>query len=178
MLQHLNTGSRFPRAMKKYLRPALFSVFALLLLVQLYRPARNLSDDNSYHISKQYPVPPDVAAILEVACFDCHSNKTNYPWYANIQPVASWLAHHIEEGKGELNFSEFTKHRAAVQNHKFEEIIETVKEGEMPLNSYTWTHQGARLNEQQRQALAAWAQSNMDSLSARYPADSLVLRRR
>lgn len=162
--------------MKKYLRIALYIVLPLLVLAQLYRPARNLSDGNTYHISTQYPVPSEVGAILETACYDCHSNKTRYPWYANIQPVASWLAHHVEEGKDELNFSEFTKRRVAVQNHKFEEIIEVVKEGEMPLDSYTWMHKGARLSEQQRQTLTAWAQSNMDMLRTRYPADSFESR--
>jgi hypothetical protein len=77
-----------------------------------------------------------------------------------------------------LNFSTFTSRRLAVQNHKFEEIIEMVKEGEMPLNSYTWTHGDAKLSEQQRQTLVAWAQTNMDSLKAQYPSDSLALRQK
>lgn len=163
--------------MKKYLRPLLYGFLALLTLAQFYRPARNLSDDQTYHISTKYPVPAEVEAILQPACYDCHSNLTRYPWYANVQPVASWLASHTDEGKKHLNFSAFTNRRIAVQNHKFEEIIEMVKEGSMPLNSYTWTHGDARLSDQQRQTLVAWAQSNMDSLQAQYPADSLVMRR-
>jgi hypothetical protein len=164
--------------MKKYVRPLLFGLLAVLLLAQLYRPARNLSNDQSHHISTRFPVSSEVEAILQPACYDCHSNLTRYPWYANIQPVASWLAHHVDEGKSELNFSEFTKRRPAVQNHKLEEIIEMVKDGSMPLNSYTWTHHDARLTDAQKQTLVAWAQAGMDSLAARYPADSLVLRRK
>ena len=26
------------------------------------------------------PAPPNVKAILERACYDCHSNKTVWPW--------------------------------------------------------------------------------------------------
>lgn len=165
-------------SMKKYARPLLYGLLALLVLAQLYRPARNLSNIQTNHISTKYPVPPEVEDILKAACYDCHSNLTAYPWYANIQPVASWLAGHVNDGKRHLNFSEFTTRRIAVQNHKFEEIIEMVKEGEMPLGSYTWIHQEAKLTEQQRQTLTAWAQMNMDTLAARYPADSLVLRRK
>ncbi len=84
----------------------------------------------------------------------------------------------MEEGKRKLNFSTFASRRLAIQNHKFEEIIEMVKEGDMPLSSYTWTHADARLSEQQKQALVTWAQANMDTLAARYPADSLVLRKK
>ncbi len=164
--------------MKKYLRPGLYCLLALLVLAQFYRPARNLSNEQSHHISTKYPVSVEVESILKSACYDCHSNQTRYPWYANVQPVASWMANHVNEAKRELNFSEFTKRRVAIQNHKFEEIIDEVKDGEMPLSSYTWIHRDAALSEQQRQLIVSWAQSNMDSLKAQYPADSLVLRRK
>ncbi len=164
--------------MKKYLRPVLLTLLAALLLMQFYRPARNQSNDQTHHVSTKYPMPPKVEAILKPACYDCHSNQTAYSWYANVQPVASWLAGHAKEGSKHLNFSEWTKRRVAVQNHKFEEIIEMVKESEMPLNSYTWTHGDAVLTSEQRQTLVAWAQSNMDSLSTWNPADSLVLKRK
>ena len=78
----------------------------------------------------------------------------------------------------ELNFSEFAKQRAAIQNKKLEEIVEQVKEGKMPLKSYTWLHVGARLSAEQRGKITAWAQRLQDTMLARFPADSLVLRRR
>lgn len=164
--------------MKKYLKPILFGLLAILLLAQFIRPAKNLSNDLTNDISKKYPIPDSVQAILKVACNDCHSNYTIYPWYAEVQPVAVWLANHVEEGKEHLNFSNFTIRRVAVQNHKFEEIIEMVKEGEMPLASYTWVHRDAILTETQKQTLIDWAQANMDSLKVQYPPDSLVLRRK
>ena len=164
--------------MKKYLRPVLLTLLAALLLMQFYRPARNQSNDQTYHVSTKYPMPPEVEAILKPACYDCHSNYTTYPWYANVQPVASWLAGHVNEGTKHLNFSEWTKRKVAVQNHKFEEIIESQETQWMPLNSYTWTHHDAKLTDQQRETIKAWAKSNMDSLSAWYPADSLVLKRK
>ena len=164
--------------MKRFIKPVLYVLLALLVLGQFYRPARNQSNDQTHHVSTKYPMPQEVEAILKPACYDCHSNLTTYPWYANVQPVASWLAAHVNEGKKHFNLSAFTNRRAAVQNHKFEELIEMVKDGSMPLNSYTWTHGDARLTDQQRQTLVAWAQSNMDSLRTWYPADSLVMRRK
>lgn len=164
--------------MKKYLRPTLLTLLAVLLLMQFYRPARNQSNDQTHHVSTKYPVPQEVEAILQSACYDCHSNYTRYPWYANVQPVASWLAGHVNEGTKHLNFSAWTNRRAAVQNHKFEEIIESQETQWMPLKSYTWTHHDAQLTDQQRETLKAWAKANMDSLSVWYPADSLVLKRK
>lgn len=164
--------------MKKYVKPVLIGLLAIFLLAQFIRPAKNQSNDLTNDISKKYPVPEPVQAILKTACNDCHSNYTVYPWYAEVQPMASWLARHVKEGKKNLNFSEFTARRLAVQNHKFEEIVEMVQEGKMPLASYTWAHRDAILSKEQRQTLVDWAQMNMDSLKARYPADSLVMRRK
>jgi len=117
---------------------------------------------------------------MEGACYDCHSNTTRYPWYAEVQPAAWWLANHVKEGREHLNFSEFTNRRIAYQNHKLEEVVEMVKEKEMPLPSYTWfgLHPEADLTDQQRDQLTLWAQSLMAQLAAKYPADSLVMKRR
>jgi len=164
--------------MKKYIKPTLLGLLAIFLLAQFIRPAKNQSNDLLHDIAQKYPVPDSVQAILKVACNDCHSNYTVYPWYAEVQPVAVWLANHVNEGKEHLNLSNFTARKIAVQNHKFEEIIEMVREGEMPLASYTWIHRDAILSEGQKQTLINWAQTQMDSLKAQYPADSLVLRRR
>ncbi|GAB4413585.1 MAG: hypothetical protein OHK0039_20640 [Bacteroidia bacterium] len=164
--------------MKKTLRMVLLVLLGALVVIQFIRPAKNQSSDAPGDMAAAYPVPDEVASILKVACNDCHSNYTRYPWYSNIQPVGWWLDHHVDEGKGHLNFSTFTQNRIAVQNHKFEEIVETVEEGEMPLDSYTWTHTDARLSPEQRALVIDWARTQMDSLRARYPADSLILRRR
>lgn len=158
----------------------LLGLLAVLVIIQFIKPAKNDSGDETYGVATKYTVPDDVKSILKVACDDCHSNQTTYPWYANWQPSAWWLNSHVKGGKKHLNFSEFTKLPIAVQNHKFEETIEMVKEKKMPISSYTWfgLHPEAKLTDEQRAKLTAWAQSNMDYLKANYPADSLVMKRR
>ncbi len=153
---------------------------AVLVLAQFIKPEKNLSDEKSHSFTTKYQVPAEVDKLISNACSNCHSNKTEYPWYANIQPVASWLAHHVDEGKHELNFSEFTKLPIAVQNHKFDEIIETVEKHEMPLPSYTYfgLHPEAKLSDAERSTLINWAKAQMDYLKTQYPADSLILKRR
>jgi hypothetical protein len=155
----------------------LIGLAAILVIIQFIRPKANDSDDQTNAISTKYKVPEDVAAILKVACNDCHSNKTEYPWYSKIQPIAWWLDHHIEEGKREINFSAFTQRKIAIQNHKFEEIVEQVEKKEMPSPEYTYLglHKEANLSDAQRQTLINWAKASMDSLKAWYPADSLKM---
>jgi Haem-binding domain len=162
------------------LKKILIGLLVIFVAIQFIKPEKNISDDNTYHVSTKYAVPDNVNQILKVACNDCHTNKTEYPWYANIQPVAWFLDHHVVDGKKHYNLSTFTKLPIAVQNHKFEETIEMVKEKEMPLSSYTYfgLHKDANLTDEQRQILVDWAQAQMDSLKANYPADSLVMKRR
>lgn len=157
----------------------LLGLLAIFVVIQFFRPAKNDSDDQTNHLSKKYAVPADVEAILKVACYDCHSNKTEYPWYANVQPTAWWLANHVNEGKKELNFSNFITRKIAIQNKKFDEIAEQVEKKEMPLHEYKYLglHSGANLTEAQRETLIKWAKTNMDSIKAQYPADSLILKR-
>jgi hypothetical protein len=111
----------------------------------------------------------ETKAVLEVACYDCHSNNTRYPWYANVQPVAWWLQGHVKEGKQHLNFSEFTTYAPKKQHHKFEEIKEAVTDGWMPLDSYKWIHKDAVLTKEQSEAIAKWCDENMAKLPAPEP---------
>lgn len=143
--------------------------YALILLgigIQFIHNAPNDSDDNQYAIWNRYETPKEVMNTLKSACLDCHSNKTEYPWYTNIQPVGFWLSSHINEGKKHLNFSEFLNRPKAKQIHKMEETIEMIEKGEMPLKSYTYfgLHPNARLSAEDKSMLIAWARKVKDSI--------------
>lgn len=130
----------------------------VLVAIQFIRPTRNSSASESPNdFSKYYDVPAEVHVALQKSCYDCHSNNTVYPWYTNVQPVGWWLQNHVNEGKGELNFSEFGTYDQKKARHKFEEIEEVVREGEMPLSSYTLIHRDTKLTQQQSEAIANWA---------------------
>jgi hypothetical protein len=161
--------------MKKIFKRILIALLIIFIAIQFIRPAKNRSEGISANdISTKYPVPDSVQAILKVACYDCHSNNTRYPWYSEIQPVAWWLNNHIKDGKRGLNFSEFTSYRIKKQFHRLDDINKQVKKNEMPLSSYTLIHTDAKLTEGQKLAIAAWATSIRDSIKAHYPPDSLV----
>ncbi|WP_339708307.1 heme-binding domain-containing protein [uncultured Kriegella sp.] len=162
------------------IKKILGGLLLVLIIIQFFRPEKNDSNDMTYDISTKYNVPEKVNHLLQVSCNDCHSNKSEYPWYANVQPIAWWLDGHIKDGKRHLNFSEFTKRPIAEQNHKFEETIEMVEEHEMPLKSYTnfGLHPEANLSDEQREDIIVWAKEQMAYLKNNYPADSLVRKRR
>ncbi|MBK5272452.1 MAG: heme-binding domain-containing protein, partial [Bacteroidia bacterium] len=108
-------------------------LFIALIIIQFIHPKRNKAvGEQINYIGKVHPIPQDVQSILEKACMDCHSNNTHYPWYSNFQPVDWWMTGHINDGKKELNFDEFTNKSLRFQYHKLEETIKQVKENEMP----------------------------------------------
>jgi len=165
--------------MKKFLKTIAIAIIIILLLAQ-FLPKNNYNNGDALipaSIETSHKVPEDVAAILKTSCYDCHSNHTSYPWYANIQPVSKWLGEHVNEGKGELNFSEFGIYSLRRQYHKLEEIAEQVEENEMPLSSYTLIHSDASLSEAQKKTLSSWVKSLRDSFKLVYPADSLQRKR-
>ena len=102
----------------KIVKRILLILLVIFIVLQAFRPAKNISNDTTKDISKSYIVPEDVKQILAKACNDCHSNHTRYPWYAEVQPIGWWLANHVKDGKKELNFNEFDKYRIARQYKK------------------------------------------------------------
>lgn len=138
----------------------LIGILILLILIQFIRPARNNGDAFGRNdFTHEIQTPDSIMKILKVSCFDCHSNHTDYPWYTEINPVGWWLTRHINEGKRELNFSEFVTYNAKRKDKKLEETAKEVKEHEMPLDSYTWVHKDAKLTEQQVNAVVQWAEN-------------------
>jgi Haem-binding domain len=161
--------------MKVFFKRFFMLLLVALVAVQFIRPAKNISTTASNNgIEKKYAIPTEVSTILKTSCYDCHSNNTAYPWYNNIQPVASYLANHVNEGKRELNFDEFATYRIGRQYKKLEEISSEIEEGEMPMTSYTLIHGNAKLNDNQKKAVYNWVAVCRDSIKAQYPADSLV----
>jgi hypothetical protein len=158
-------------------RKILLLLLAALVIIQFFQPEKNESIDiagQANDISNCMAVSDTVQALLGTSCYDCHSNNTKYPWYAEVQPVGWWLSHHVNEGKKELNFNEFATYNLRRKYKKLEEIAEQVKTGEMPLSSYTIIHKDAVLNNDQKLLITAWANAARDSMKAHYPADSLI----
>lgn len=129
----------------------------ILFGIQFIRPAHNASLKKSDRgLSSLYEVPDSISFLLEVACNDCHSNNTHYPWYSELEPFGWILDHHIRKGKAELNFDEIADYSARKRKSKFKAAANQVRDGLMPIPSYTWMHKDARLTNAQKQMLINW----------------------
>ena len=141
--------------MKGILKKVGIALLVVLVVLQFVRPDKNESGYESVaYFEKETKPSPEIQQILKTKCYDCHSNQTIYPWYAEVAPVSYWIDHHVEEGKEHFNVSAWEGYSVKKKDHKLEEFIEEVEEGEMPLSSYTWLH--SNLEEAEKEQLINW----------------------
>lgn len=134
---------------------ALAVVFAAL---QFIRPARtNPAIDASRTINARMPLTPEVAAILDRSCNDCHSNQTRWPWYSNVAPVSWFVINHVNEGRDNMNFSDWAQYDSRTQQSLLGFICREAQSGAMPLKSYLRLHADATLSSEDVKALCEWA---------------------
>jgi Haem-binding domain len=146
--------------MKKWLKRSLITLAVLGALAQLVRPSRtNPPVDPKQEITAHMQMDPAVTATLTRACNDCHSNRTRWPWYSNVAPVSWLVARDVNEGREELNFSEWGASREKEPGKLLGKICSEMKEGEMPMATYRLMHPQARITSAEAENVCRWANS-------------------
>lgn len=141
----------------RVLKKITWGLLILFVLIQFIPRSINKNEKVSpADIVNNYRVPDTVQAILNSACYDCHSNNTRYPWYAHVQPIRLLLDRHVIDGKEELNFSVYGSYSKKRQFNKLRSIGESLKKGTMPIQSYRIMHANARLNEAEKAIVFKW----------------------
>jgi hypothetical protein len=153
--------------MRAWARRTVLLIMALLVVGQFIPVARtNPPVDAAQTISATTPLPSNVARIFERSCLDCHSNQTVWPWYSQLAPVSWFLAHHVNEARGELNLSDWGRYTVRRKDRKLKEICEQVASGKMPLGTYTLLHPQASLSHSDKKTLCDWTETARKSLAA------------
>ena len=144
--------------MRKIVRFGILILIVGFIVIQFFQPEKNKEQITGNDILRYHEVPETVAAILEESCYDCHSNNTRYPWYDRISPVSWMVNNHIQDGKHELNFSEWGKLDIYKKITTLEEIRQESSRKTMPLKSYLIMHPKARLSDEQIKTIEEWAE--------------------
>lgn len=138
----------------------LVAVFLVIRLIPVERNISRVPAGQSFERTQK--VPANVAAILKVSCYDCHSNNSRYPWYSELQPGAWFMAQHITKGRDELNFDEFNNYSKRRKKAKIKSIISQIEKDQMPLKSYLLLHHDADLTPEQQKVLMQFFQSELE----------------
>ena len=149
------------------LKKILGAAVILLLVIQLFPnklPENELYNPND--LIRNNPIPKEIEGLLKNTCYDCHSNKTVYPWYSRVAPISYLVKYKIKEGREHLNFSEWESLSKLEKVEKLDDIIEEVEEGKMPLNIYLITHPRAQLSIEEQGKISSWAEEFSESIFA------------
>lgn len=116
-------------------------------------------DRSNPPVTEEIIAPEKVSIILETSCYDCHSNETNWPWYAYVAPVSFFVAGDVNTARKHLNFSEWDKYDEKRRSKKLDGVMELVEKGVMPLSSYTFLHSDAKMNPEKVKVIKDWVNS-------------------
>lgn len=150
----------------KWIKRIGLALIVLLVVAQFIRPAHT---NPPVDPAKELQAPQSVAAILQRSCNDCHSNRTVWPWYANVAPVSWLLADDVKDGRREVNFSEWATFKPTRTARKLKEICEQVEKHEMPMKIYVPLHPDAKLSDADRKTLCDWAKGERERVIAAHP---------
>lgn len=136
--------------MKKWALRGLIVLVALFVLIQIVPYGRDHTNPPvTQEVKWDSPRTRDLAVG---ACYDCHSNLTTWPWYSNVAPMSWLIQKDVDEGREILNFTEWDR----PQESESDEIVEVVREGEMPPWQYEPLHPAGRLSSSEQEELALW----------------------
>ena len=134
-------------------------VFAVVLfgLLSIIFPV----DRTNPPVTGEIEAPEKVMAILRRSCYDCHSNETVWPWYAYVAPMSWLVSDDVQEGRAQMNFSEWSNYNTKQQNYKRKLANKLVQLNEMPLWFYLPLHSEAELSQEDRDTLLAWSEGEL-----------------
>jgi len=138
--------------MHQWLKRTGTGLAALLIALQFVPSERSNPQERG-----EPPGPAEVQALLRRACFDCHSNETQWPWYASIAPVSLVIGRDVKNGRKEVNFSTWENYDNRRKARKLQEIAKEVSKGDMPLFYYLPLHPEAKLTAAERELIVKWA---------------------
>ena len=148
----------------RVVRWILLGLAGLLVVLQLVPYGR---DHSNPPVTADAPwSSPEVRRLAVRACYDCHSNETDWRWYSHVAPVSWLVKNHVDAGRRALNFSEWDRPQGEAR-----ELAESLTEGSMPLRSYLMLHPSARLSTSEKAKLLAALRELAPPRSDRGPQD-------
>lgn len=154
------------RLITRVLKWAVIVGVVLAFAIQIARPTRtNPPVDEAHTIFAHTQMSPEVTAIINRSCGDCHSDKTVWPWYSNVAPVSWFVANHVNNGRKIMNLSEWGDLDHERQDRRLRQICDEIQDGAMPLSSYTPMHPASKLSPADVKAICDWTDAERERMA-------------
>ncbi len=139
-------------------------VFLVVFIGIQFVPVERTNPPSRAVDSLQAKTTPEIKAILDRSCRDCHSNETRWPWYSHVAPAAWLVASDVHKGREHFNYSEWTSIDSDEQDKFLGGMCSLAQRGRMPLPPYLLIHRDAKLSPADVTALCAWSDKMRDTL--------------
>jgi hypothetical protein len=139
----------------------LLALVVFVVVIQIFQPARtNPTVAPSRSLPAHIPVPEDVYTALLRSCGDCHSNRTQWPWYSHVAPVSWVITDDVNQGRRHMNFQDWEAQQDTKQaNDRLTGICEEIQKRGMPPFSYRMIHKDIVLKKNEIAAICSWSHS-------------------
>ena len=133
----------------------------LFIAMQFIRPA---TTNPSINRDLELKTSNEVKEILKKSCYDCHSYETKWPFYSKVAPISWLVVDHVNVGRDVLNYSTWESMDEKKKIKKLQRSLQTLRSGMMPLPSYLWLHDEAKIDDKDREVLQSWVKDELDKL--------------
>jgi hypothetical protein len=114
-------------------------------------------------------IDPDTLALFERACQNCHSERTEWPWYSHVAPMSWLIARDVQQARSHMNLSRWQEYSSDERLGLLSEIGSAVRNREMPKQRYLLLHPEARLTDQERLQIYEWTRTERSRLRMHRP---------
>jgi hypothetical protein len=137
-------------------------VFFLAAIVHPFGRMKSASTSDPLLMGAQ--IDPQVRRIVERSCQNCHSEKTEWPWYSHVPPISWLIENDVRQGRSHMNLSRWETYGIEQRRNILGELSPLVRNRRMPLPKYVVLHPGAKLSDSEIEQLTRWARSERQRL--------------
>jgi hypothetical protein len=110
--------------------------------------------------------PSEVTGILERSCQNCHSGRTEWPWYSYVAPLSWLIEGDVHDGRSHMNLSDWGAYTEEQKVELLTKMGVEVRNHRMPLPKYLKLHPQAALSADDVTRLYTWAQDERRRVKA------------
>jgi len=100
-----------------------------------------------------------IGGIFEKSCQNCHSERTEWPWYSYTAPMSWMLESDVRQARSRMNLSRWREYSPEEQQQLLAKISVMIRSRAMPLPRYVLLHPGARLSDDEIAQIAQWTKT-------------------
>ena len=124
---------------------------------------------NHATVLSEAQIDPETLALFERACQNCHSERTEWPWYSHVAPMSWLIARDVQQARSHMNLSRWQEYSSEERLGLLSEIGSAVRNHEMPKQTYLLLHPEARLTDKERQQIYEWTRTERSRLRMSQP---------